>query len=353
MSRTLCLLLGSAALTAAITPPPLNADQTVRFDVPPFTEGRPLDDPAFLQPRPAERLLEFQVDVAAGLNPEATKSVNALELELQFLDPRGWIHDYAPQYVAESGVEGVINVESTREHNAGAGLKAQTAAALWNLESHASGGNRHAETLKYARIPEAAPVVSSTLFARRSGVTFKILRSPHHPVEGIHPLRLILRVPSDWRSSFLRVTCTAISHSESPLAKNSRTVSRAVFLVPLVIEGDAAALAAVGHFRDAERQLRIALHAQAQRRPAAPLAELVGWRRPGTPVAALDAAWLERVLTQSLDPQAEEIRDLPQSVSIPLKDYLHARRAVTQLPAEQPSAAMAQAAPAPPPSRIE
>lgn len=297
--------------------------QTVRFDVPALAEGREVSNVEFQSLHPSEKLVSFAFEFAADFGFSKSDDVAAILVKLHTMEPDVTIADYCPRNLVDSEIDGPISVEQLEESSSGLGIQADTG-TVWpvHANTNASIGGKNGQTLRFEKKPEQQLQVSSGLMERGTALFVKFFRTSQQPLEGMHPVRLTLRMPIQWRTGFLRFECEAVLRKDSVLNEASFSSSgKRSFLIPIFIEGDEEARIQARAIRHAESELRAATAASTERSKPNNLLEEVGrWAR-SEKKPDLGAQWLERV-TNSVPAKSSKIDfDLPREVSIALKDY--------------------------------
>ncbi len=313
--------------------------QTIGFDVPGLAEGREVSDMEFQALHPSEKLVNFSVELAADFGFDASDDVAAILLKLHTTQPDVTIVDFCPRNVVDSEIAGVIAVETTDESNSALGIQANTGAGLpWQAATNASIGGKNGQTVRFERKPERQLQVSSGLADRGTGLFIKLYRTSQQPLEGTHPIRLTLRMPSQWRTGFLRMECEAVLRKDSLFDETSfRSTGKRSFLIPVFIEGDETARVQARAIRDAEGSLLAATTASIKRaKPNNFLAEVTRWTQlDQTP--RVSPEWLERVTNSVSAKPAGQDAKLPREISIALNAYSRQKQTFLGLGQNRPA----------------
>lgn len=316
-----------------IVPLAFASDQEVRFDAPAFVEGRTIPQEEFQSLHPNEKLVDFAWDVSAEFGVVGAPEAATIIMRLHTVEPDVTIVDYCPRSVLDSDVAGPIEIERANESSSNLGFQANSAAALsWGANASAGVSGKNSETVRYQKKPPLNLSVSSSLMDRGTGLLVKIRKSEQLPLEGVHPVRLTLRMPLAWRTGFLRLEVEAISQQNSPWSgKTLRSLGKKSFLIPILLEGDEDARLQARALRQAEKALRAAANAKAgSAQPTGVLADFSRWaqadRKSQSP-----SQWLDRV-TSSYPSAKSDSGDLPRGVSVALKDYQHQLNRYLRLP---------------------
>ena len=312
--------------------------QTVGFDVPGLSEGREVTDVEFQSLHPSEKLVKFSLELAADFGFDASDDVAAILLKLHSTQPDVTIIDFCPRNVVDSEVAGVITVEQVDESNSVLGIQANTGTALpWSASTNASIGGKSGHSLRFEKKPDQHLQISSGLTDRGAGLFIKLYRTSQQPLEGMHSIRLTLRLPSQWRTGFVRMECEAVLRKDSLFEESSfHSTGKRSFLIPIFIEGDEAARVQARTIRDAEGTLRAATAARVQRaKPNNFLAEVSRWSQVA-PTHRVSPEWLERVTNSvSAKPASQDV-NLPGEISVALKDYSRQKQTFLKLPNDPP-----------------
>lgn len=329
-SRVCSMAAGAAFLLATLS---TAFGQSVRFDAPGLIEGRDVTTAEFQSLHPREKLVEFAWEISVDMGVEKVEDVSTLSLRLHTLESDVTIVDYGPRTVIDSDVDGPIAVEQIDESSSSLGLQAGTGGSLpWTAGATAGVGGKNAQSIKYKKKPAQQAIVSSGIWDRGMGLFIKLRKSSQQPLDGMHPVQLTLRMPSQWRTGYLRLECEAFGQKESRI--NEPTVvslGKRVFLLPLLIEGDEEARVRARAIQQSENTLRSAARSKLDRaKPETLWGEITRWSQPEKK-SPLSSTWIERVTTSSSHSTATVEANLPREVAIALKDYARQKQAFAEL----------------------
>ena len=338
--RNLLILTLVSFLGSIVTPAGWSIPQDVHLDVPSFVECQLVVDPQLPLDPAVERLVLVSVEIAAAAKRERNDSLATLIVQARPWDDPLILHDFAPRNVQDSEIEGLVQVESTREHAANLGWNTRLPLPPAETQLQANVTGKHGETLRYQRKPEQHVLVSSGFFARRSGAYFKFHRSSQISLEGTHGITLILRVPATWRTSLLQLQATALRETKALLGEPATQVdAQATFLIPLFLVGDQEARALANAYQSAEQRFRQAATAAIRKQ------QHDAWSNPfrgvlgQEPRPDLSPERLEQLLLAS-DPTIADRTHLPREVSVAFKELQRRKQQFVRLATtcEQPVA---------------
>jgi hypothetical protein len=191
------------------------------------------------------------------------------------------VADYLPKTFHESRHAGPIAHQTSKEHSASLGINlAGKYEFITGAGANAGIGTKNTSCVKYDLLPPLETVAASGTLLRGAGVFFKLKASPRRPLEGASQFALVLRVPIDWRSDYVRVHCQAEGVQKGLVSSLDETVScgQRDFLVALYLAGDEAARREAEQLARQDAQYRLS---QQSRKPAAR--------------AGFDANWLSKL----------------------------------------------------------
>jgi hypothetical protein len=165
---------------------------------------------------------------------------------------------------------------------------------------------------------------------RRTGVYFKLKRSPQTALEGDRTFSVILEVPESWRGDLVEVTTEAYSQDGS----RTKRIAHARYIMAIYVEGDAvAAQVSNGYVRMEQHLRRVASHHAHEidrRSHPTPLHRIAGaleFLEPQIP-----SQWLSETIFghQGMYPSGDYQR-LPVDVRVAILDYLDQKQAMETL----------------------
>ena len=240
---------------------------SVEFDVTPLIPAREAilsqEQSTSLRHVPNSRLVWIDLQFSSLVNSRFEGTVEEFVFRVESRRQELQVADYWPKTEMFSKTHGFVQVaqqENSQEHAAVRG------AAGYPGVGWVDGQARYDATTDVQRVfqefPQMQLMTASGTLSRRTGAFFKLKPTPQTSLEGSHPIRLLLEVPSQWRGDLIEVQATATGRNSA--RGDLRTVAQSRFIVAVYQEGDEiAANVARGHVQF-ERQLReiAALHAR-------------------------------------------------------------------------------------------
>lgn len=325
ISLTTCLWLGLLmAMVLAGAPP-------VRFDVPPMIPAQVTSyspQPQF----PNSQCIDMELSISAFLESTFAGQVEEMVLQIDSHRRDLQVADFAPRTELATATQGQVNVSEVFRQDRDAAI--QGAAAYPGVgwaKGHASFQDHVDIQKSYLEKAPAHVLTAAGTTGRRTGVYFKLRKSPQNSLEGEHPTRIRWVVPNGWRGDLLEVSCVAFGKAGHG---GTRELARQRFLVAAYIAGDAvAAEVARGHVLFEQRLRAIAQqHADQIRKSSHP----TPFHRLGVALDVIDPSipsnWLEETLFGS--PSQYPIGDtsrLPVDVRVAMLDYLDQKMAMGTL----------------------
>ena len=231
------LALFSAANGAAAAP-------RVHFDMPLVVACRDVMSPQFAAANPSHRLVEARLAISTLLLEGKERDLTQLLIRIDSPQRTLTVVDYLPKTLHESRLAGPIGITKTDEKSASIGINlAGKYEPLTTIGGNAGLGRKDTDCVKYDLLPPLETVAASGTLLRGAGVFFKLKGSPRRPLEGASELALVLRVPRDWRTDYLRIHCEAEGIARGLVDSLDQTVSAGQrrCVVALHLEGDEAA----------------------------------------------------------------------------------------------------------------
>lgn len=317
------------ALTTLLAVSSLAAADHVNFDVGQLSSCRVVSSANETE----EMNIEAAFDVSTLIRFGQTDQVNELLFVVE--SPARTLHvvDFSPTTELASEFAGNIQRSSSRDHARNAGLNASlsphsTATAKGTLaNSSTTKDSLHYETLA----PKQLLVASGTA-ARGTAVYFKFAATPQTTLDGSRELRVTFRVQSQWRADYVYIRCVAFGSADDNHVP-PRMLGSSDFLVPLYLEGDAAAREAANQLGNQELQLRRVASRLRRSAPKKSLSDklfsLIGHDDNQT---AWPHDWLHTVLTSAPHQEDFDFQDrLPASARIATRSFTSARKHLHQL----------------------
>lgn len=335
-------LFGSASWLVVTVLTVASAAAEVRFDVPQWVEARPVARPS--DPL-GDRLVMIELNLSIIVDSMAAPRIDQLLVEITPRGSSARVADYAPRTELASHFASGIEVMQTDEamRNVGVGLDAGTT-PLAGASLNASRGDKNIASMKYNRVAPKHLVAASGTTHRGRGVYFKFRSTDQQIIEGDRLLRVVLRVPGDWRGELIDVL--VIGDSAPPPAllqlpginRGPRRVGQSRFLVAAFRCDDPQACQLARQMVAAESQMRDQLLAVGQPRSgefgsAAAMVDYVArridWSTPSPgELARIAAEALHHALDGTLDAQGDrEFARLPADARAACLQYHKARSA--------------------------
>jgi hypothetical protein len=262
-SRGRSLAASFALVTSlATTPVPTQraaADEPhLAFDFGRTLECRDITPPEFAESYPDERIIEGTLRLSIYLSRGDMNAIDAVRVEINDLDQRLRVHDFAPRTVLASKLSADVEWTKTTEstHELGASLGGELPACIGDVVANvtpsinAAKGGREVITEKQMRVAPKHVVVASGTINHEHGVFFTLRPSEQTALEGVHELKVSFVVPAAWRGDAVRVSCEASGEQKVLWVKQQKVWAEMSSGVALYLAGD------VDARRAAERRVR-------------------------------------------------------------------------------------------------
>jgi hypothetical protein len=253
----------------------------VHFDMPYAIGCADVTPPEFALANPSHRLVEANFEISSLLLDGDERDLAQYFLRIDSPKRTMLVADYLPKTLHESRHAGPITHTDSKERSASLGVNfAGKYEFITGVGANAGIGTKNTSCVKFDLLPPLETVAASGTLLRGAGVYFKLKASPRRRLEGASQFALVLRVPLDWRSDYVRVHCEAQGVQKgfvSSLDENVRCGERD-FLVALYLEGDEAARLQAERLAQQDAQTRLSQTA----------------RKPGSK-SGLDSNWLSKL----------------------------------------------------------
>lgn len=230
-----------------------SSPESIHFDVPSTIHCLDVTTEEFKATRSLEKLLEIRFDVSALVENGSDQQIQELFFLAYSPQQRFRIVQQYPQTDLITEYAAPIDVNESRDNTNSMGLNVTpTFEFAGKAALNANISDRTGENRKISKLPPKQLLVASGTRNRQSGAYFKLKPSSQTTLEGRHEIRLIVRVPMQWRADLMYVHCRGVLRGRTGTSK----LSRQDFVVPLHIQNDAAAKSLCNQYVQAESQFR-------------------------------------------------------------------------------------------------
>lgn len=305
------------------------ASDPVVFDVNPIVAAQPLPTQGWASTMANSRFVRIPLQLSSLIDSSLSNDVDEFLFRVETQHQEMQVADFFPKTELTSSVAGQVQVSSLeQEHRE---LNARGAAgypgAGW-VEGNAQYYGHAATQKAFIERPAMSVLTASGTLGRRSGVYFKFKRSPQTTLEGMHPVEVVMEVPSHWRGGLLDVSMEANGGGRS-----RKTLAQQRFLVAVYQAGDdIAEKVARGHVT-MEQRLRWVEHQYA--REIRKRNEPTPMHRIGVALdimsPAIPDSWLSQVLFGKVTYPEGAMSKLPVDVRVAILDYIDHRQAMETL----------------------
>jgi hypothetical protein len=213
----------------------------VHFDMPYAIACQDVTPPEFAAANPEHRLVEAKFEISSLLLAGEERDLSQYFIRIDSPKRTLLVVDYLPKTLHESRHAGPIAHQTSEERSASIGINlAGKYEVITGAGANAGIGTKNTSCVKYDLLPPLETVAASGTLLRGAGVFFKLRATPRRPLEGASEFALVLRVPAEWRSDYVRVHCEADGVQKGLVRSLDETVrcGRRDFFVALYLAGD-------------------------------------------------------------------------------------------------------------------
>ncbi len=244
------LALGTLSLPTAA------ADQSVKFDVPAMLAVHEIIPPGSAPVSPY-KVIEIVIPVTSEIRAADRQHINEFRFDISWNRKLFPVVDYGPKSQTTSHIEGLIAVDQSNDSGGGISLNANTEKLeVLSLNGKGDYSKRQSRRESYTEIPKHQTLVASGTIKRGTGAFFRFHTSRTETLEGGRNVIIAYRVARDWKGGVLRVECRATGQRKVFGTLTEPIDVAEAFVVPVYMDGDPQALAAVTKFVQAEINLK-------------------------------------------------------------------------------------------------
>jgi hypothetical protein len=223
------------------------ADLKVDFDFARQVSYKDITRAERLKQYPDERLISVKLPISVRFAGFADGEVEDINIEVDGTAAGLRVESFCPTTVLASDAMTIESTTSTKNSRSlggtlGGAIPVPVGAIVAQITPslNANATKSDEDTEKIRRLPPKQPIVVSGTFAEGHGVFFKYKQSSQTSFEGVKELEIKFVAPATWKAGDLRVACVARGHHTVMWVDQPTIFGRAVEVVALYPEGNAA-----------------------------------------------------------------------------------------------------------------